>query len=158
MATHSSVLAWRIPGTGEPGGLLSMGSYRVGHDWSDLAARRPTRPSRTNIQKRCPFHYRGLESKSKKSRDTWSIRQICPWSTKQSRPKANRVWQENRLVIVNTLFQQHKRSLYTWTSPDCQYWNQVHYIIFSQIWRSSVQSAKTRLWLRSWTPHCQIQT
>ena len=38
MATHSSVLAWRIPGTGEPGGLLSMGWHRVGHDWSDLAA------------------------------------------------------------------------------------------------------------------------
>ena len=37
MATHSSVLAWRIPGTGEPGGLLSMGSHRVGHDWNDLA-------------------------------------------------------------------------------------------------------------------------
>ena len=38
MATHSSVLAWRIPGTGEPGGLPSMGSRRVGHDSSDLAA------------------------------------------------------------------------------------------------------------------------
>ena len=38
MATHSSVLAWRIPGTGEPGGLPSMGSHGVGHDWSDLAA------------------------------------------------------------------------------------------------------------------------
>ena len=38
MATHSSVLAWRIPGTGEPGGLPSMGSHRVGHNWSDLAA------------------------------------------------------------------------------------------------------------------------
>ena len=38
VATHSSVLAWRIPGTGEPGGLPSMGSHRVGHDWSDLAA------------------------------------------------------------------------------------------------------------------------
>ena len=38
MATHSSVLAWRIPGTGEPGGLPSMGSHRVGHDWSGLAA------------------------------------------------------------------------------------------------------------------------
>ena len=38
MATHPSVLAWRIPGMGEPGGLLSMGSHRVGHDWSDLAA------------------------------------------------------------------------------------------------------------------------
>ena len=37
MATHSSVLAWRIPGAGELGGLLSMGSHRVGHDWSDLA-------------------------------------------------------------------------------------------------------------------------
>ena len=38
MATHSSVLAWRIPGTGEPGGLTSMGSHRIRHDWSDLAA------------------------------------------------------------------------------------------------------------------------
>ena len=38
MATHSSVLAWRIPGTGEPGGLPSMGSHRVGHGGSDLAA------------------------------------------------------------------------------------------------------------------------
>ena len=38
MATHSSILAWRIPGTEEPGGLPSMGSHRVGHDWSDLAA------------------------------------------------------------------------------------------------------------------------
>ena len=38
MATHSSILAWRIPRTGEPGGLPSMGSHRVGHDWSDLAA------------------------------------------------------------------------------------------------------------------------
>ena len=38
MATHSSILAWRIPGMAEAGGLLSMGSHRVGHDWSDLAA------------------------------------------------------------------------------------------------------------------------
>ena len=38
MATHSSVLAWKIPGMEEPGGLQSMGSHRVGHDWSDLAA------------------------------------------------------------------------------------------------------------------------
>ena len=38
MVTHSSVLAWRIPGTGEPGELPFMGSHRVGHDWSDLAA------------------------------------------------------------------------------------------------------------------------
>ena len=43
VATHSSVLAWRIPGTGEPGGLSSMGSHRVGHDWSDLAAAKSLR-------------------------------------------------------------------------------------------------------------------
>ena len=52
---------------------------------------RPTRPSRTNTQKRCPFHYRGLECKRKKSRITWSNRQIWPWSTEWSRTKANRV-------------------------------------------------------------------
>ena len=41
----------------------------------------PTRPFRTNIQKRCPFHSRGLECKSRKSRNSWSNRQIRPWST-----------------------------------------------------------------------------
>ena len=51
--------------------------------------------------------------------------------------------QENTLVIANTLFQQHKRSLYTWTSPDGQHWNQIDYILCSQRWRSSIQSAKT---------------
>ena len=44
MAPHSSVLAWRIPGTAEPGGLQSMGSHRVGHDWSDLAAAAASKP------------------------------------------------------------------------------------------------------------------
>ena len=53
--------------------------------------------------------------------------------------------QENTLNIANTLFQQHKRQLYTWTSPDGQYRNQVDYILCSQRWRSSIQSAKTRL-------------
>ena len=52
---------------------------------------RPTRPFRTNTQKRCPFHYRGLECKSRKSRNTWSNRQIWPWCTEWSRAKANRV-------------------------------------------------------------------
>ena len=52
--------------------------------------------------------------------------------------------QENTLVIANTLFQQHKRRLYTWTSPDGQYRNQTYYILCSQRWRSSIQSVKTR--------------
>ena len=52
--------------------------------------------------------------------------------------------QENTLVIANTLFQQHKRRLYTWTSPDGQYQNQIDYILCSRRWRSSIQLAKTR--------------
>ena len=53
--------------------------------------------------------------------------------------------QENALVMANTLFQQHKRRLYAWTSPDGQHQNQLDYILCSQRWRSSIQSAKTRL-------------
>ena len=50
MAPHSSVLAWRIPGTGEPRGLPSMGSHRVGHDWSDLAAAAAARTLREALR------------------------------------------------------------------------------------------------------------
>ena len=63
---------------------------------------------------------------------------------KWSRSKANRVL-ARELVIANTLFQQHKRRLYTWTSPDGQHQNQIDYILCSQRWRSSIQSAETRL-------------
>ena len=52
--------------------------------------------------------------------------------------------QENTPIIANTLFQQHKWWLYTWTSPDGQYQNQIDYILCSQRWRSTIQSAKTR--------------
>ena len=51
--------------------------------------------------------------------------------------------QENILVIANTLFQQHKRRLYTWTSPDGQHSNRIDYILCSQRWKSSIQSTKT---------------
>ena len=52
--------------------------------------------------------------------------------------------QENALVTANILFQQHKRRLYTWTSPDGKYQNQIDCILCSQRWRSFIQSAKTR--------------
>ena len=52
--------------------------------------------------------------------------------------------QKNALVIPNTLFQQHKRRLYTWTSPDGQHQNQIDYMLHSQRWRSSIQSTKIR--------------
>ena len=78
------------------------------------------------------------------TRNTWTNRQICLWSTEWSRAKANGVCQGNALVIANTLFQQYKRRLYTWISPDGQYQNQIDYILCSQRWRSTIQSAKTR--------------
>ena len=52
---------------------------------------------------------------------------------------------ENTMVMANTLFQQNKRRLYTWTSPDSQHQNQIDYILCNQRWRGSVQSAKIRL-------------
>ena len=56
MATHSSVLAWRIPGMGEPGGLPSLGSRRVGHDWSDLVVVMPFLLNSLSIS--CTFFFK----------------------------------------------------------------------------------------------------
>ena len=100
------------------------------------------RSFRTNTQKRCPFHYRGLEHKSRKSRNTWSNRQIWPWNTEWRGQRVTEFCQENTLVIANTLFQKHKTRLYTRTSPDGQYRNQID-ILCIQRWRCSIQSAKT---------------
>ena len=63
----------------------------------------------------------------------------------KARQRLTEFCQEKALVTANTLFQQHKRRLYTWTSPNGQYQNQTDYILCSQRWRSSIQSAKTRL-------------
>ena len=52
---------------------------------------------------------------------------------------------QGNALLANTLLEQHTRRLYTWTSPDGQHRNQIHYILCSQRWRSSIQSAKTRL-------------
>ena len=105
---------------------------------------RPTIRSRTSTPKRCHFHYRGLECKSRKSRNIWSNRQIWPCVQNEGGQRLIEFCQENALIIINTLFQQHKRRLYTWTSPDGQHQNQIDYIVCSQRWRSSIQSANTR--------------
>ena len=62
----------------------------------------------------------------------------------EARQRLTEFCKENTLVIANTIFEQHKRRLYTWTSPDGQYQNQIDYILCSQRWRSSIQSAKIR--------------
>ena len=81
--TLSDPMDYSLPGP------PSMGFSRKEY-WSGVPL--PSlRPSSTNTQKRCPFHYRGLGCKCRKSRNTWSNRQIWPWSTEWSKANANRV-------------------------------------------------------------------
>ena len=111
--------------------------------WSWTVLWRPTRPLRTNTPKRYPFHYRGLECKSRKSRNTWKNRQIWPWRTECSRAKA-RVLPRECTGHSKHRLPTTQRRLYTWTSSDGQQRNQTDYILCSQRWRSSIQLAKTR--------------
>ena len=122
---------------------------------------RPIRPSRTNTQERCPFYSRGLKCKSRKSTDTWSNRQIWPWSTKWSRAKANRV-----LLREHTGHSKHPLPT---TQENTLNMDITRGSISKSDWLYSLQpkmekfytvnknKTKNCLWLRSWTPYCQIQ-
>ena len=86
----------------------------------------------------------GLECKSRKSRNTWSNRQIWPGSTEWSKAKANRVLPRELTGHSKHPFPTTQGKTHTWTSPDGQHWNQIDYILWSQRWKSCIQSAKTR--------------
>ena len=101
-----------------------------------------TRPYRTNTQKRCPFHYRGLECRSRKLRNTWSDRQIWPWITEWSRAKANRVLPRectghSKHLLQTTQEKTLHMDITKWSIPKSD-------ILCSQRWSSSIQLAKTR--------------
>ena len=113
---------------------------------------------RTNTPKRCPFHYRGLECKSRKSRDTWSNRQVWPWSTKWSRSKTNTVLpREHTGHSKHTFPNAQEKTLHM----DITRWS-----IPKSHWLFSLQPKMEKLymvskqadWLTSWTPYCKIQT
>ena len=91
------------------------------------------------------FSLQGTGMQKQESRDTWSNRKNGLGIRNEAGQRLIEFCQENALVIANALFQQHKRRLYTRTSPDGQYWNQIDYILCSKRWRSSIQSTKTRL-------------
>ena len=106
---------------------------------------RPTRPPRTNTPKRCLFII-----------GDWNVKVGCreiPGVTgkfglgiqNEAGQRLTEFCQENALVTANILVQRHKRWLYTWTSPDDQYRNQIECILCSQRLRSTIQSMKTRL-------------
>ena len=73
------------------------------------------------------------------SPDTWSTGKFGLGVQNEAGQRLTEFCQENTLMIANTLFQQHKRRLYTWTSPDGQHRNQSDYVLCSQRWRSSIQ-------------------
>ena len=123
---------------------------------------RPTRPFRTNTQKRCPFHYRGLECKCRKSRNTWSNRQIWPWSMEWSRAKANRVLpREHTGHSKHPLPTTQEMTLHIditrWSTPKSD-WLYSLQPKMEKLYRVSKNKTGCWLWLRSWTPYCQIQT
>ena len=98
----------------------------------------------TNTQKRCPLHYRGRNAKLRSQKLPGVTGTFVLGVQNEAGKRLTEFCQENTLIIANTLFQQQKRRLYTWTSPDGRHQNQIDYILCSQRWRSSIQSAKTR--------------
>ena len=104
---------------------------------------RPTRPFRTNTKKRCPFIIGDWNAKVGSQETPGVTGKFGLGIQNEAAQRLIEFCQENALVIANTRFQQHKRRLYTWTSPDGQYRNQIDCILCSQRWRSSIQSAKT---------------
>ena len=89
-------------------------------------------------KKRCPLHYKGLDAKVGSQETPGVTGKFGLGVQNEAGQRLIEFCQENTLVIANTLFQQHKRRLYIWTSPDGQYWNQINYILCSQKYRSSI--------------------
>ena len=85
-----------------------------------------------------------LNHQAEYSEFSWNLVSSLPFVQNESVQSFTEFCQENALVIVKTLCQQHKRRLYTWASPKGQHRNQIDYILCSQRWRSCIQSAKTR--------------
>ena len=130
-------------------------------NWSWTVLWRPTRPCRTNSQKRCPFHYRGLECKSRKSRNTWSNRQIWPWNTEWSRAKTNRVLPRKCTGHSKHPLPTQEKTLHTDIARRSNLKSDWFYSLQPKMEKLYiVNKNKTRswLWLRSWIPYYQIQT
>ena len=113
-------------------------------------------------KKRCPFNYRGLECKSRKSRNTWSNRQIWPWSTEWRRAKANRVLSREQTShskhsLPTTQEKTLHKNITRWSTPKSD-WLYSLQPKMEKLYTISKDKPGSWLWLRSWTPYCQIQT
>ena len=130
--------------------------------WSWTVLWRPTRPSRNNTQKRRPFHYRGLECKSRKSRNTWSNRQTWPWSAERSRAKTTRVSPrkctgQSKHPLTTTQEKTLHMDIPRWSTLKSD-WLYSMQPKMEKLYIVNKNKTGSWLWLRSWTPYCQIQT
>ena len=105
---------------------------------------RPTRPFRTNTQNNVLFIIGDWNAKVGSQETPGATGKFGLGIQNETGQRLIEFCQENTLVIANTLFQQHKRRPYMWTSPDGQHQSHIDYILCSQRWRGSIQSAKTR--------------
>ena len=105
---------------------------------------RPARPFRTNTKKSVIFIIGDWNAKVGSQETPGVTGKFGLGIGNEAGQRLIEFCQENALVIANTLFQQHKRRVYTRTSPDGQHQNQIDYILCSQRWRSSIRSTKTR--------------
>ena len=112
--------------------------------WLVMLKKLKLNSSRTNLQKRCSFHCRGLECKGRKTRNTWGNRHVWPWSTEWSRAKTNKSSATRTHWSQQTPSSDNTRDKSTQTSPDGQHRNEIDYTLCSPKWRISIQSAKTR--------------
>ena len=131
--------------------------------WSWMVLWRPKDLLERTLQKHVLFIIRVWNAKVRSQETPWVTGKFGLGVQNEAGQRLIAFCQENALVIANTLFQLHKRWFYTWSSPDGQYQNQINYILCSPKWRSSIQSAKTRLGAdcgshHELTPYCQIQT
>ena len=113
-------------------------------------------------KKRCPFHSRGLECKSRKSRNTWGNRQIWPWNKEWSRAKANRVLPGERTghskhPLPTTEEKTLHMDITRWSTTKSG-WLYSLQPKLEMLYTVSKNKTGSWLWLRSWTPYCQIQT
>ena len=140
----------------EWGAQFISGWLRDIHWWMN------THTQKKQQQKRCPFHHRGLECKTRKSRDTWSNRQLWPWSAEWSRAKAKRVLQrEHTSHSKHPLPTTQEKTLHMditrWSTPKSDW-------LFSlqpkmqKLYTVSKNKTGRWPWLKSWTPYCKIQT
>ena len=147
---------------GKPFNIMVIQVYALTQcwiSWSWTVLWRPTRSSRTNNQKRCPLLYRGLECKSRKSRATWSDRQIGLGVQNEAgqRPKVlpREHTGHSKHPLPTTQLKTLHMDITRWSTPKSDWFYSLQPKM-EKLYTVNKNKTGSWLWLRSWTPHCKI--